>query len=178
MTSLTVLRPDSLTESATALRSPERPPAATPGMRLTIIENGKPKARPLLEAIAAHLSTQLNGLRVTTVSKTSASWPIDADLAQEVAATSQLVLTGLGDCGGCSANSVADAVMLEKLGVPATTIITEPFQGLVASYSMRLGAPGYACVILPHPVSSRSDSELEVLAEKAAPQVLRRLVSD
>lgn len=178
MSSITVLRPDSPRAESVPLTDALRPPATSVGLRLTIIENGKPKAKPLLEAIADHLSDDLDGLRVETVSKSSASWPIETELAREIAARSDLVLTGLGDCGGCSANSVADAIILEKFGVPATTIITEPFQGLAASYSIRLGAPGYACVILPHPVSSRSDSELEALAAKAAPQVVRRLVSE
>ena len=33
-------------------------------------------------------------------------------------------------------------MLLEEAGVPATVLITEPFQGIVASHAVRLGMPG------------------------------------
>jgi hypothetical protein len=171
MPTMTVLRPDSKVVPASEVAMATRPTQRA-GLRLTIVENGKPKARALLLAIADGLREHLPDLTVEVVSKSSASWPISADEASSIAARSDLVLTGLGDCGGCSANSLADAVASEQAGIPATVVITEPFQGLVASYATRLGAPGYACVVLPHPVSSRTDSELVTLANKSVASVL------
>src|SRR5580658_1707503 len=177
MPTITVLRPDvekvAVSDFAQAVR-----PSPRTGLRLTIIENGKPKARALLLAIAEGLREHLAGLTVEVVSKSSASWPISAEDARSIAARSDLVLTGLGDCGGCSANSVADAVVAEQAGVAATAIITEPFQGLVASYAARLGAPGYPVVVLPHPVSSLSDSELAAVASKAVSSALHLLTTE
>ncbi len=176
MTTMTVLRPDTRTATASAVTLAERS-APRAGLRLTIIENGKPKARPLLLAMAEGLREQLPELTVEVVSKSSASWPISDEEIRAIAERSDLVPTGLGDCGGCSANSLADAVLAERAGIPATVVITEPFQGLISSYAARLGAPGYACVVLPHPVSSRTDAELAVLASKAVPSVLSRLTT-
>jgi hypothetical protein len=177
MSNITVLRPDVEKMPASAVTMAVRP-SQRATLRLTIIENGKPKARALLLAIAEGLREHLGGLTVEVVSKSSASWPIGAEEIRSIAARSDLVLTGLGDCGGCSANSVADAVVAEQAGIAATAVITEPFQGLVASYASRLGAPGYPVVVLPHPLSSRSDSELATLASKAVPSVLNLLTTD
>jgi len=177
MTTLTVLRPDTRTAVAADVALAARP-ARRAGLRLTIIDNGKPKARPLMLAIADHLRHDLPDLRVAVVSKSSASWPVGTDEAKEIAAGTDLVLAGLGDCGGCSANSLADAVAMEALGVAATVVITEPFQGLVASYAARLGAPGYPCLVLPHPISSRTDDELAALADKATSSALNLLTQD
>jgi hypothetical protein len=174
MAMITVLRPDVETPPATASVAPRA--LRRRCLRLTLVENGKPRAKDLLTAIARGLQAELESLQVTVVSKASASWPIDEQTALAIAGSSDVVVTGLGDCGGCSANSLADAVALEQAGVPATAVITEPFVDLVAAYAVRLGVPGYPVVVLPHPVASLSDADLRVLAAKAAPLVLERLV--
>lgn len=57
---------------------------------------------------------------------------------------------------------------MEELGLPATVVITEPFQHTVASYAVRLGASGYHTVVVPHPIWSRNESQLHSLARRAA----------
>jgi hypothetical protein len=70
-----------------------------------------------------------------------------------------------------------DAVQLERLGVPATVVITEPFVDLVHQFASTLGMPDYAVVTLPHPVSSKDDSALRQLAAEAAPRVASLLTT-
>jgi hypothetical protein len=57
--------------------------------------------------------------------------------------------------------------------VPASVVITEPFQGLVQSFAATLGLPAYHAVVVPHPVASRTLDELRATAERA-PAVARR----
>ena len=64
---------------------------------LALIENGKPNARGLLQAIAEELRSRLPIGTVTVFSKPSAGKPIEADEARMLAARSHLVITGLGD---------------------------------------------------------------------------------
>lgn len=66
---------------------------------LTLIDNGKPKAREILATIAEELSRTHPRIRfvVEVHSKPSAAAPIDADTAQRLAARSRMVLTGVGD---------------------------------------------------------------------------------
>jgi hypothetical protein len=64
---------------------------------VTIIENGKPRARDLLLLVAEELRQWIPSLRVDVYSKASAGKPIEADEAKELAARARLVLTGVGD---------------------------------------------------------------------------------
>ena len=65
--------------------------------RVTLIENGKPRARDLMVMVSEELRQWIPSLDVKVYSKASAAKPIDADEATELAARSRLVLTGVGD---------------------------------------------------------------------------------
>lgn len=65
---------------------------------------------------------------------------------------------------------------MEQCGIPATVVLTEPFQGLAASFAANLGMPGYPGVVVPHPVATRSDAELDRLAASVGDAVLERLL--
>jgi len=62
--------------------------------------------------------------------------------------------------------------MLEERGTPATVLITEPFQIIIASHAAKLGAPGYHSVAVPHPVYGKTDRELRALALRIIDTVL------
>lgn len=175
MAQLTVLRPDVPEDAAPVTARAPRSAPARPAV-LTLIENGKPNARALLRLIGAELGARTDLVRVDTVSKPSASRPITADEADGLAAGSDLVITGLGDCAACSACSLQDAVLLERRGVPATVVISDVFQGLAANFAQNLGMPGYAPVVVPHPVSSKDEAALAVMAGRVADTVARDLL--
>jgi hypothetical protein len=171
---LKVLRPDAVlvAERSTLVAAPRGPLS---GARLTVIENGKPRARELLGGIASRLVEEF-GLRSYEIfSKPSASKVISESEAAAIAASSDVVLTGLGDCAGCSACSLQDALLMERAGRPATVVISEPFTGLIASFSQKLGAPGYPVTVVPHPVSSRTPEDLAALAVRVAGRVAERI---
>ena len=54
--------------------------------------------------------------------------------------------------------------MLEQHGTPATVLITEPFQSVVASSAAKLCAPGYHSLVVPHPVWGKDEAALRDLA--------------
>jgi hypothetical protein len=68
-----------------------------------------------------------------------------------------------------------DAIQFEQAGIPAVLIMTEPFQGLAARFAQNLGAPGYPAVSVPHPVATKDDETLDLLADKIADEVVARL---
>src|SRR5581483_11367999 len=76
--------------------------------RITIIDNGKPRAVELLTNIIDNMRDQLPVADITSYFKGAASKIIDEQEAKMLAADADLVITGLGDCGACSANSLAD----------------------------------------------------------------------
>lgn len=64
---------------------------------------------------------------------------------------------------------------MEELGIPATVVITEPFQSMVAAQARNLGLPGYHNVMVPHPIYAKDDETLRTLARSIAESVRRQL---
>jgi hypothetical protein len=96
MSRIVVLNPEyEQAAVATGGRAP-RLPVVEPAV-LTLIENGKPKARDLLRYIADGVAERIPIAAIEIHSKPSAAAPIDADTATMLAARSRLVITGVGD---------------------------------------------------------------------------------
>lgn len=53
--------------------------------------------------------------------------------------------------------------------------MTEPFQGLAAKFGATLGAPAYPSVMVPHPISTKSEEYLRELGSRVASDVIARL---
>jgi len=69
-----------------------------------------------------------------------------------------------------------DAVIAERLGVPAIGVMTEQFVSAAALMSRVLGMEGYRFAVIPHPVSSASGEELKAMAAMALGQIQRLLL--
>lgn len=134
------------------------------GARLLLIDNGKAKAKDLLGYVGDELRARLPIGSVEIVSKPSAGYPLEDERVRELAQDCDLVVTGLGDCGACSACSLQDAILFEREGVPATVLITEVFVANVARFSETLGLPGYHSLVVPHPAATKSDEQLRRFA--------------
>jgi hypothetical protein len=65
--------------------------------------------------------------------------------------------------------------MIEQRGTPATVLITEPFQTVVASSAAKLGAAGYHSLVVPHPIWGKDEAELRALARTVADGALAQL---
>lgn len=96
MATITVYRPEVATEQAAPIARAARGALPVDPV-LLLISNGKPRARELLERIAAELRTRLPVGQVDVHAKPSAAKPIDADEARNMAARAHLVVSGLGD---------------------------------------------------------------------------------
>ena len=64
-----------------------------------------------------------------------------------------------------------DGILLEKAGVPAVSIVTEPFQETGVEMATSWGVPDYRFLLMPHPIANLSDRELEQRADELFPQV-------
>lgn len=144
-------------------------------VRLTLIANGKPNARELLELMAEELASSLPPLDIAVVVKRGASMTLSESELRAIADTSDLAIAALGDCGACSACSLHDAISLERMGLPTTVVITDVFVRTAADFARSLGMPGFATVVVPHPVSTRDRDHLRGMAADAAPAARRLL---
>ena len=66
--------------------------------------------------------------------------------------------------------------MIEQRGTPATVLITEPFQTVVASNAAKLGAPGYHTLTVPHPVWGKDEDGLRELARSVVDKAVAQLL--
>ena len=175
MSRITLVNPVVAEEPPPAdLRMAPRQPLG-PGARITLIDNGKPRARELMQMIAEKLTTRFGATDITVFDKGSASRVIDDDEIARIAAVSDAVIAGLGDCGACSACSLGDALKMEGAGIPATVLISDVFVGHIASFAVTMGMPGYHTAVVPHPVSSKDDMQLAAYAAALVDQVEQQL---
>ncbi len=164
---------------------PEQPPPADlrmadrrpleAGAHLVLVDNGKPKARELMELIADRLRQRTGIASVEVFAKGSASRVLDDDEVVALADRADAVIAGLGDCGACSACSLGDALRMEGAGVPSTVLISDVFTAHVASFAATMGLPGYHAAVVPHPVSSKGTGTLAGYADAVADSVLEQL---
>lgn len=68
-----------------------------------------------------------------------------------------------------------DLVHLERRGIPAVGIATEPFADEAIEQARRLGMPGARVAYVPHPVQLLTDAELAARADAIFPAVLDAL---
>lgn len=71
-----------------------------------------------------------------------------------------------------------DSILIEQRGTPATVVITEPFQPVVATNAAKLGMAGYHYLTVPHPVWGKDDDAFNQLASNIAGAALTQLTID
>jgi hypothetical protein len=96
-------------------------------------------------------------------------------MLKQIVQECDLVVTAVGDCGSCSAATVADGILLERAGVPAVSIVSDSF--LVSGRAMAKvqGFAGYHFTAVRHPVASLDAEQLHDRVRGVMPDVLRIL---
>ena len=65
--------------------------------------------------------------------------------------------------------------MLERAGIPAVSLCTDAFRITAEAMANQLGFPGYQYVAVPHPIASRAQAEIDVIARDFLPEIIRVL---
>lgn len=65
--------------------------------------------------------------------------------------------------------------MLERAGIPAVSLCTDAFRITAEAMANQLGFPGYQYVALPHPIASRTETEIDELVRDALTEIVRVL---
>jgi hypothetical protein len=66
-----------------------------------------------------------------------------------------------------------DGVSLEALGRPTAVVVTTEFLREAEAQRAALGMDALAPVVIPHPLSTLTDAEIDVRAETVAAQAVR-----
>jgi hypothetical protein len=147
-------------------------PRTLDGATIGIMCNVKRNGPELMSAIVDLLRAEYGVAEVMGPVRAAGTMLPSEDQLAAMAARCDVVITGLGDCGSCSACSIHVAADFERRGVPAVAICTTPFLRSSQAMAARQGLPGYRFVMVGHPVSSLAPAEVRDRAGEALPQVL------
>jgi hypothetical protein len=71
---------------------------------------------------------------------------------------------------------VLDGILLEKVGVPSASIVTDVFEVTGRAMAEQWGLPYYRFLVMPHPTANLSEAELDQRARETAPEVVKLLL--
>jgi len=147
------------------------------GARVGLLVNTKQNAGLFLEEVGRLLVELHAAASVLARTKVNFAQPAPEGLLKELTAECDVVITGIGDCGSCSASAVTDGVLLEGRGTPAAVICSDAFRGSADAIAALRGAPGYRYATTPHPVAVLNPAQVRGRAETVLPDVVALLVS-
>ena len=70
---------------------------------------------------------------------------------------------------------MADGILLERAGLPAVSICTDPFVLTARAMAKAYGFPGFEYVSIPHPVASLTSAQIRSRVLDMMPDLLRIL---
>ena len=97
------------------------------------------------------------------------------ELLKQIAQECDVVLTAIGDCGSCSAATVADGILFERAGIPTVSICSDSFLMSGRAMATVQGFPGYDFLTAAHPIASLNSEELHTRARDLLPGITRIL---
>jgi hypothetical protein len=81
------------------------------------------------------------------------------------------VILANGDCGACSTSGIANAIEIEKRGIPAVLVSTTPFTDAVITTTGMSNMPSIEWAIVDHPIGSLDEESVRQRAQQAASQI-------
>ena len=146
-----------------------------PGAKVGLLVNTKQNADIFLDEVGKLLVEQNGAAGILARTKAAFAQPAPECLLKELTAECDVVVTGIGDCGSCSASAVAEGVALEARGTPAAVICSDAFTGSADAIAGLRGAPGYQYATTPHPVAVLTPAQVRERALAVLPDVVALL---
>jgi hypothetical protein len=143
------------------------------GKRLGFVDNSKCNADIFIERITAQLVDRFAVVAGPVVRKAAPKDRLsDIDFAN--LASCDAVVQCFGDCGTSTSISVADAVEIERRGIPTVTVFSTAFATAARKQAAGRGMADLPLARIPHPmhtaqrsvVAERADAVVETLAER------------
>src|SRR5579864_5528854 len=150
-------------------------PNSLVGLRLGLIDNGKEFSDVVLDGLADALRRDhgVSDIRIWRKGFPAKGAPFIAEMAAET----DVAISGVGHCGSSSPWSVIDAVNLEKAGVPTVTLLSRSFCALGQIVARGEGHNGLAIVMLPHPIGEADSARIAHKGSSAAAECVRLLTT-
>lgn len=145
------------------------------GLRLGLMDNTKHNAALLLAEIGKLLAAGHGVIITVEATKANFAAPAPPELVEQYRGACDVVITGVGDCGSCSASAVADGIGFEQAGLPAAVICSDAFVVTADAMADLRGAPGYHYIRTPHPVAVLTTDQVRQRARQLLPEVVAAL---
>src|ERR1700733_5122312 len=170
---ITVLMPNGAQQTDSILTAPR--PKSLRGLRVALLDNGKEFSDTVLDGLAGALARDFE---VTDIKFWRKGFPAKgAPFIAEMAAESDVAISGVGHCGSSAPWSVIDAVNLERAGVPAVALISRSFCPLGQIVGRGVGHSGLPIIMLPHPIGEAETSRIAQKGIDAAVECVRLLTT-
>jgi hypothetical protein len=150
-------------------------PQSLSGLRLGLLANTKRNAEQFLADVGRELADRYGMQVVVTTKKPNIVETAPEPVMTELREQCDIVVTGVGDCGSCSASAVADGLLLEQAGIPAAVIVSDAFIVSANAMAELRHAPGYQYVTTPHPVANLTPEGVQARAAQAVPGIVALL---
>jgi hypothetical protein len=72
---------------------------------------------------------------------------------------------------------VLDGILLERAGIPAVSIVTEPFRVTGKEMATSWGVPDYRFLDIPHPIANLSQAVLDERADNLIESIVALLTA-
>ncbi len=163
----------------TATRTTRPPRAARRrdlrGATVGLLVNTKQNAAPFLDEVGRLLIEEHGATGTVARTKVNFAAPAPDDLVKEMTTACDVIITGIGDCGSCSASAVADGIAFEAAGLPAAAICSDAFRVTADAMAELRGAPGYRYATTPHPVAVLTADQVKQRAARVLDDVMNLL---
>jgi hypothetical protein len=159
----------------TAPRAPRRKDLGNATVGLLV--NTKQNAAPFLDEVGRLLTERHGARKVITRTKVNFAQPEPGDTVKDMAAACDVIVTGIGDCGSCSASAVADGIAFEAAGLPAAVICSDAFTVTADAMAELRGAKGYRYATTPHPVAVLTPDQVKDRAAQVVHDVVTLLTT-
>jgi hypothetical protein len=147
------------------------------GVTVGLLVNTKQNAAPFLDEVGRLLMEQHGAKAAMARTKVNFAAPAPEDLIKEMAASCDVIVTGIGDCGSCSASAVADGIVFEAAGLPAAAICSDAFRVTADAMADLRGAPGYRYATTPHPVAVLTPDQVKERAARVLDDIVTLLTA-
>lgn len=146
------------------------------GATIAVIDNGKIHAGELLERIVDELRRSWKITGIVHIGPPSPGYGGQFADAITAAKWATAAIAAVGDCGSCSSGSLLDALIFERLGIPAVPIVTLPFFSAARALAKQHGMKDYKIETVDHPIASLNDHQITERAIDVAPRVAAALI--
>jgi hypothetical protein len=171
-----ILDPTGTTTTATRPMPPRAPRRRNlRGATVGLLVNTKQNAAPFLDEVGRLLVAEHGAKATMARTKVNFAAPAPGELIKEMTTGCDVIITGIGDCGSCSASAVADGIAFEAAGLPAAAICSDAFRVTADAMAELRGVPGYRYATTPHPVAVLTPDQVKQRAAQVLDDVMNLL---